>query len=164
MNGGAMDTNGARAYNTPGEQEPSPAEALQRLQEQIGELQTYLAHFISAKIDSLILPIRQLGIWAVLGVVGLIALAGLIVAAIVLLLIGAAAGLGLLFDGNLWLGQIVVGGGVLALLSLSVFIGVRSWQRRALQQKVQKYDERQLQQRTAFGHNVADRATHEATL
>ena len=67
-----MDTNGARAYNTPGEQEPSPAEALHRLQEQIGELQTYLTHFISAKIDSLMLSIRQIGIWAVLGVVGLL--------------------------------------------------------------------------------------------
>lgn len=159
-----MDTNGARAYNTPGEQEPSPAEALHRLQEQMGELQTYLAHFISAKIDSLMLPIRQLGVWAVLGVMGLIVLAGLTVAAIVLLLTGAATGLGLLFNGHLWLGQIVVGGGVLALLSLSIFIGVRSWQRRSRQQKVQKYDERQLQQRAAFGHSVADRATEEATL
>jgi len=159
-----MDTNGARAYNTSGEQEPSPAEALHRLQEQMGELQTYLAHFISAKIDSLMLPIRQLGVWAVLGVMGLIVLAGLTVAAIVLLLTGAATGLGLLFNGHLWLGQIVVGGGVLTLLSLSIFIGVRSWQRRSRQQKVQQYDERQLQQRTAFGHSVADRATEEATL
>jgi len=159
-----MDTNGARAYSTPGEQEPSPAEALHRLQEQIGELQTYLAHFVSAKIDSLMLPIRQLGVWAILGVVGFIALAGLTVVAIVLLLTGAAAGLGLLFNGHLWLGQIVVGGGVLALLSLSIFIGVRFWQRRSRQQKMQQYNERQLQQHTAFGHSVADRATEEATL
>ena len=159
-----MDTNGDRAYNTPGEQEPSPAEALHRLQEQMGELQTYLAHFISAKIDSLMLPMRQLGVWAVLGVMGLIVLAGLTVAAIVLLLTGAATGLGLLFNGHLWLGQIVVGGGVLALLSLSIFIGVRSWQRRSRQQKVQQYAKRQIQQRTAFGHSVADRATEEATL
>ena len=45
-----MDTNGARAYTTPGEQEPSPAEALRRLQQQVGELQAYVTYFVSAKI------------------------------------------------------------------------------------------------------------------
>ena len=50
-----MDTNGARAYATPGEQEPSPAEALRRLQQQVGELQAYLTHFVSAKIDGFVL-------------------------------------------------------------------------------------------------------------
>jgi hypothetical protein len=41
---------------------------------------------------------------------------------------------------------------------------LRTWQRKARQQKVQQYDERQLQQRTAFGHSVADRATEDAAL
>src|SRR5262245_55692793 len=67
-----MDTNGARAYETPGEQEPSPAEALRRLQQQVGELQAYLAHFVSAKVDGFVLSARQLALWAALGVVGLI--------------------------------------------------------------------------------------------
>ena len=68
-----MDTNGARAYTTPGEQEPSPAEALRRLQQQVGELQAYLTHFVSAKIDGFVLSARQLALWAALGVVGLTA-------------------------------------------------------------------------------------------
>jgi arginine exporter protein ArgO len=96
--------------------------------------------------------------------VGLIALAGLLVTSLVLLLDGAATGLGLLFGGRLWLGHIVVGGGVLVLLALGMFIGVRTWQSRSRRQKVQQYDERQLQQRTTYGHSVADRASADTAL
>jgi len=159
-----MNTNGARASTAPGEQEPSPPEALHRLQQQIEELQAYFTHFVSAKVDGFLLSGRQLALWTPLGITGLLALAGLIITAIVLLLGGAAAGLGLLFGGQLWLGQVVVGGGLLSLLALSIFIGMRTWQNRSRQQKVQQYDERQLQQRTAFGRNVADRATEDASV
>ena len=55
-----MDTNGARASTAPGEQEPSPAEALRRLQKQVGELQAYVTHFVSAKIDGVVLSARRL--------------------------------------------------------------------------------------------------------
>jgi len=159
-----MNTNGARASTAPGEQEPSPPEALHRLQQQIEELQAYFTHFVSAKVDGFLLSGRRIALWTALGIMGLLALAGLIISAIVLLLGGAAAGLGLLFGGQLWLGQVVVGGGLLSLLALSIFIGMRTWQNRSRQQKVQQYDERQLQQRTAFGRNVADRATEDASV
>jgi hypothetical protein len=159
-----MDTNGARAYETPGEQEPSPAEALRRLQQQVGELQAYLTHFVSAKVDGFILSARQLALWAVLGVVGLTAAVGLVVTAVVLVLVGAADGFAVLFGGRWWLGALVVGGGTLVLLALGIFIGMRILQSRWRQQKVQQYDERQLQQQATFGHSVADRATEETAL
>lgn len=159
-----MNTNGARASTAPGEREPSPEEAFRRLLQQLEELQAYASHFVSAKVDGLMLSARQLLVWAVLGIVGLLALAGLVVTAIVLCLGGAAGGLGSLFGGRLWLGQLVVGGGLLILLTLGILIGVRTWQRRARQQKVQQYDERQRQQRIAFGHSVADRATADAAV
>ena len=159
-----MNTNGARASNAPGEQESSPPEALRRLQQQIEALQAYFTHFVSAKIDGFLLSSRQIALWTALGIMGLMALIGLIVTAIVLLLSGAAAGLGLLFGGQLWLGQVVVGGGLLILLALGIFIGMRTWQHRSRQQKVQQYDERQLQQRAAFGRSVADRATEDAAV
>jgi uncharacterized membrane protein len=159
-----MDTDGARAYTKPGEQEPSPAEALHRLQQQVGELQAYVSHFVSAKIDGLVLSSRQLALWAILGVVGLTAAVGLVVTAVVLVLIGAADGLARLFGGQWWLGALVVGVLTLAILVLGIFIGMRTWQSRWRQQKVQQYDERQFQQQATFGHSVADRATEETTL
>ena len=159
-----MDSTGARAYTAPEEQEPSPPEALRRLQQQFEALQAYFMHFVSAKVDGVRLSAQQTGLWAALGLVGLVALAGLVVTAIVLLLSGVAAGLGRLFDGQLWLGQVIVGGGTLILLTLGILIGVRAWQSRSRQQKVQQYDERQLQQRAAFGHSVADRASADGAL
>ena len=159
-----MDTNGARAYTKPGEQEPSPAEALRRLQQQVGELQAYLTHFVSAKIDGFVLSARQLAFWAALGVVGLTAAVGLVVTAVVLVLVGAADGFALLFGGRWWLGALVAGGGTLVLLVLGIFIGMRTWQSRWRQQKVQQYDERQLQQHATFGHSVADRAAEETAV
>ena len=159
-----MDTNGARAYTTSSEQEPSPAEALRRLQQQVGELQAYVTHFVSAKIDGLVLSARQLALWVALGAVGLTAAVGLIVTAIVLVLVGAADGFALLFGGRWWLGAIVVGGGTLVLLALGIFIGMRILQSKWRQQKVQQYDERQLQQQATFGHSVADRATEATAL
>ncbi len=159
-----MDTNGARAYTKPGEQEPSPAEALRRLQQQVGELQAYLTHFVSAKIDGFVLSARQLAFWAALGVVGLTAAVGLVVTAVVLVLVGAADGFAQLFGGRWWLGALVAGGGTLVLLVLGIFIGMRTWQSRWRQQKVQQYDERQLQQQATFGHSVADRAAEETAV
>ena len=159
-----MDTNGARAYTTPGEQEPSPAEALRRLQQQVGELQAYATHFVSAKIDGLVLSARQLALWAALGVVGLTAAVGLVVTAVVLVLVGAADGFAQLFGGRWWLGALVVGVGTLVVLALGIFIGMRTLQSRWRQQKVQQYDERQLQQQHTFGHSVADRAAEATAL
>src|SRR5262247_1222992 len=145
-----MDTNGARAYETPGEQEPSPAEALRRLQQQVGELQAYLKHFVSAKVDGFVLSARQLALWTALGVAGLTAAVGLVVTAVVLVLVGAAEGFALLFGGRWWLGAIVVGGGTVVLLALGILTGMRTWHSRWRQQKVNQYDERQRQQQAAY--------------
>jgi hypothetical protein len=159
-----MDTTGDRTYTTPGEQEPSPAEAFRRLQQQVGELQAYLTHFVSAKIDGLVLSARQLALWTALGLVALMAVGGLVVTAVVLVLVGAAEGFARLFGGQWWLGALVVGVSTLVLLIVGIFMGMRTWQSRWRQQKVQQYDERQLQQHATFGHSVADRATEETAL
>jgi hypothetical protein len=159
-----MNTNGARAYATPGEPEPSPAEALRRLQQQVKELQAYVTHFVSAKVDGVVRSARQLALWAALGVVGLTVAVGLVVTAVVLVLVGEADGFALLFGGRWWLGALVVGSGTLVLLALGIFIGMRILHSRWRQQKVQQYDERQLQQQTTFGHSVADRATEDMAL
>ena len=77
---------------------------------------------------------------------GLTAAVGLVVTAVVLVLVGAADGFALLFGGTVVAGRIGSGSGTLVLLTLGIFIGMRIWQSRWRQQKVQQYDERQLQQ------------------
>jgi hypothetical protein len=153
-----MDTHRVGPYNAPRKPEPASEEALRCLQ-QVGELPAYFTYFVSAKVDAFKLFARQYAVWASLGVVSLIALVGLAVHVIVLVLVGSAARLALLFNGRLWLGQKVVGRGVVGLLALGTLIGLRIWQRKSRQQKVQQYDVRQVQQRAAFGRSVAGRVT-----
>jgi protein-S-isoprenylcysteine O-methyltransferase Ste14 len=88
----------------------------------------------------------------------------LVVTAIVLRLGGAATGLELLCGGWLWLGSVVVGSGLLILLALDLFMGLRTWQHRVRQYQGHQYDERQRQQRAACGPGVADRATEDGPL
>lgn len=138
------------------DQEPSIQEALSRLQQQIGELSAYASHFVSAKMDEFKLSGRNIAVWAIMGALGGVVLISMIVVAVVLLLIGCAAGLGVALGDTPWLGQIVVGLGLLVLFASAVLIGYRRSQRRSRMQKVQYYAERQRQQRVQFGHSVND--------
>lgn len=157
-----MDTEGAKIYTTPPEAEPSPPEAVRLLQTQMQELLAFFSHFVSAKIDAFMLTGQQLGIWAVLGILALVVLTSMLATATVLLFTGLSAAVAWLFDTHVWLGQVILGGGVLLLFALGTVLGVRIRKHKTLQQKVQEYDERQHQQRLAYGHSVVDRATAEA--
>jgi len=46
-----MDTHSTGDATAPGEQEPSPAEALHCLEQQLAALQAYFTHLVSAKVD-----------------------------------------------------------------------------------------------------------------
>jgi len=138
------------------DQELSVQEALSRLQQQFGELSAYASHFVSAKLDAFKLSGRNVAIWAVLGVFAGVVLITMIVVAVVLFLLGCAAGLGVALGGMPWLGQIVVGLGLLVLFAVVVLIGWRRMQRQSRTEKVQAYAERQRQQRVQFGHNIND--------
>jgi hypothetical protein len=92
----------------------------------------------------------------------LIAATSVIVTATVLLLTGLAGALAVVLDSELWLGKVVVGFLLLIIIAVGTLLGVRMQQRKSRHKKVQQYAERQLQQRTTFGRNVADRATDTA--
>jgi membrane protein implicated in regulation of membrane protease activity len=156
-----METNGRSAQTAP-EQDHFAAAALDQLLAQATELYAYTMHFVNAKADGVKLSVRQVVVWAVLGLLMLIAATSVIVTAIVLLLTGLAGALAGAFDSELWLGKVVIGVLLLVIIAVGTLIGVRMQQRKSRHQKVQQYAERQLQQRAAFGRNVADRATDTA--
>jgi hypothetical protein len=97
-----------------------------------------------------------------LGILMLVAAISVIVTAIVLLLTGLAGALAIAFGSGLWLGKVVIGVLLLVIIALGTLIGVRMQQRQSRHKKVQQYAERQFQQQTTFGRNVADRATDTA--
>ena len=141
----------------------SAADALFGVRQWMGELGEYASYLISAKVDGYKVLARNLGIYAVLGVVGLIAGVTVVVTAVVLLLLGLAMAIGKAFDPDqFWVGAVIVGVVVLGGLAGGVIFGMKwlsSTSRTAL---VRKYEERQRQQRDKFGRDVRGRETDPA--
>src|SRR5437588_5087412 len=68
----------------------SPAQAWREGFARIAELRAYAGHYVAARIDGIKVSVRNAGIYAALGIVGLIALAALIATTVALLLVGIA--------------------------------------------------------------------------
>ena len=147
-----------------GEQEQShPKEAAARIPQLIAEAKEYAAYFLSAKIDGIKLSVRNLGIYAGLGIIGFVAFSALITTAVVLLLIGVSAALSHLFTNLInpkwaWLGPLLVGLILLSAIGVGAWIGLKRLSEKFRQATVQKYEQRQNWERGQFGHNVKERA------
>jgi hypothetical protein len=150
-------SNGSTGASAP-EAETPPPEAFDHLLKQVSELWEYAIYFISAKTDSVKLSVRQVIMWAALGVVGMIALGSVVATAVVLLLTGVGEGLAVAFGGRMWLGDIVAGVLTLGLLGLGSWVGMQKWRKSSRMRTIQHYEQQQLQQQAAFGRSVSDRA------
>jgi H+/Cl- antiporter ClcA len=140
------------------ESDSSAPEAFDRLLKQVAELREYVTYFVSAKTDSARLLVQQVLMWVALGLVGVIAICSVVATVVVLLLTGLAEGLTVVFDGRVWLGNIVAGLLTLAILGLGSFIWVRKWRKNSHTRTVQRYEQQQLEQQAAFGRSVSQRA------
>jgi hypothetical protein len=136
----------------------APTEALKDAFGQISELRAYAVHYISAKADQIRLTIRKAGIYAVLGIIGLMAGAALVMTAVVLLCVGLAGALSAWIGTGIWAGSLIVGGFVM--LVLGAGIGWLLWwfPRASRARTVQKYEDKRRQQQADYGHDVHERA------
>src|SRR3954453_9939610 len=98
-------------------------EALGRL----AEAREYVGHLAAAELDRVKLKVRRALMWAAAGVVGLVLMLAVLVSAAFLLLAGIAEAIGNLF-GHLWIGNVIVGGGILLLTAAAVWLGLNRWQ------------------------------------
>jgi hypothetical protein len=138
-----------------GETRTPATDAVRDLSQHLQELCAFAAFFTQAEKDRLLANARNIGLAAGLALAaGLIAL-GLSIAAAVLLLIGSAQGLGILFGGRPWLGNMVAGAVVLASLALGAWQLVAQLRARAFRRTVDKYEELKLEQRRRFGRDVS---------
>jgi hypothetical protein len=143
------------------EEPASPGDALHEAVARLNEVREYAAYFMAAKLDGLKLTARNLGIYAALGVLGLIAGGAIVVVAVVLLLTGIAHGIGAALGGMFWLGDLIIGAAVLIALALVVVMGMSRLTKSSRLNTVQKYESRKRDQRSRFGHDVKQRARHE---
>jgi len=142
----------------------SVADAFRGLAPLIAELREHASYLVSAKVDGIKITVRNLGIYAALGIVGLIAMSAVVTTAVVLLLVGLALAIGKPFDPDQpWVGGIVVGLLVLGGLAAGVIIGMKKLTNTSRAALVRKYEERQRQQRTNFGRDVRGREADPAT-
>src|SRR5688500_16323789 len=74
--------------------EHAPGEAFKQAAKNFAELKEYFAYYVAAKKDGIAASVRNLGLYAVLGVLGLIAGGAIVVTAAVLLLTGLAGAIG----------------------------------------------------------------------
>ena len=139
------------------------AEAFHRIKNDIGELKEYASYYLAAKMDGIKRTVRNIGLYAALGLVGLIAGGAIVATAAGLLIVGLAELLGHLFGERYWLGDIVTG-----LLVLGLIGGLAWWMMNKLtntwrSQTVKKYEQRKQSQRERFAHDVSGRAAEAAT-
>jgi hypothetical protein len=122
------------------------------------ELQEYIAHYWTAKADAMKLGVRNAILYAVLGILGLFAAIAFAATAVVLLCIGLAHGLGVLFGERYWLGDIVLAVVFLGAMAIGIRIAVDKVTKTSKATTVGKYEQRERAQRQHFGHDVHERA------
>lgn len=120
----------------------------------LGEIREYISYYLAAKADAFKLSLRTAVFYAALGVIGLIGGAAAIVVAVALLLVGGAHGIGAALGDRMWLGDLILGAVVLALLALGARIAISKVFGASRKQTVEKYESRKREQRTRFGHDV----------
>ena len=136
----------------------SPAEAFRDVGTRLAELSDYLSYYVAARTDAIKASVRNAGLYAALGVIGLFAGGALVVTAVVLLLRGIAGGLAVLFGNRLWLGELVTAILFLALIGGGAWFMLGRLTKASRERTVKKYVSRQQQQRAKFGTDVKERA------
>ncbi|MGB7160594.1 MAG: hypothetical protein WBD40_21190, partial [Tepidisphaeraceae bacterium] len=139
--------------------ERPPEQAFKDVSAHLAEMKEYAAYYVAAKADAMKASVRSLGLYAALGVVGLIAGGAIIVTSAVLLLSGLAGAIGAVFDPDLpWGGHLVVGALVLGGMGTGAMLFMKKFTAASRERTVKKYESRKQQQRVQHGHDVRERA------
>lgn len=158
----AASARGTQSDTDPDKPNPA-AEAVHRIKNDLFELKEYAGHYVGAKVDGVKRTVRNIGLYAALGIVGAIAGGAIVATAAGLLVVGIADLLTRLFGGREWLGEIVT-----ALLVLGAIGGAAWYMMNKLtgtwrSQTIKKYEQRKQSQREQFGHDLTRRAAQAGT-
>lgn len=145
---------------------PQPGAALRDALGHLGELKEYALYYLGAKLDGIKVGVRNLVIYAVLGLIGAVVGATALVVTVVLLMQGLAGALSHFFSWLInpnwaWLGPFLLGLLILGGLAAGVIFGLKWFTRTAHSSLVAKYENRRRQQRNDYGHDVRERARDE---
>jgi hypothetical protein len=131
----------------------SGPDALEEAMTRVAEAREYFAHLVAAEVDRFKLKVRRILLWTAAGVVALVLLLTVLVAAAFLLLSGIAGAIGNLL-GHPWIGDVIIGGGILLLAAGGVWFGLNRWQAAGFKVMKQRFEVRKQRQRVEFGRSV----------
>jgi len=142
----------------------SPAEALKQASGRLGELKEYVGLLVAAKVDGLKLTLRNIVLYAVLGVVAAVVGVAMLVTASVYVLSGLAGAIGELFPEpyEWWAGRLIVGVLVVGGTLVGVMLLTKSLTGSSRKRTIEKYENRKRDERNSYGHDVAERAREQA--
>ena len=130
----------------------------ERIKQQAVELIDYFSYYLEARTDILKLRGRQFLFRLRLEIAGTLVVAGALIVAITLILIGVAQGLAQVFADKPWLGPLITGLVLLGIVSLAVWWWLARTRKAAHNRMIEKYEQRKSHQRARFGHDVVSRA------
>ena len=138
----------------------SPADAVKEAAAKLGEVKEYAGVLIAAKLDALKLTLRNVALYAVLGIVAGLVGIGMLITAGVLLMTGLAGLIGEIFpnDYEHWGGPLVLGLLIVGVAVGGVLFAMKSITGSSRKRTIEKYENRKRDERFAYGHDVAERA------
>jgi hypothetical protein len=126
--------------------------------QQVAVIREFALHYVDAQKDSVKATTRRLAIKTILGAAAaIIGVTGLITCTI--MVTDALADLVSLAAGNRqWVGQLVVGGGILLVFAMVAAVYVARWTSKARAQTIRKYESRHNAQREQLGTDITRHA------
>jgi hypothetical protein len=153
---------GAPVTDAQGERVNPAVEAVHRISADFAELKEYATLYLMARVDGVKRTLRNIGLYAALGVVGLIVGGAMLATAAAMIVIAIGQVLGILFGGRIWLGYLVTGVLILTAVGIAAWIVMKkltdSWRSKTMA----KYEQLKQSQRERFGRDVSERARAEA--
>jgi hypothetical protein len=142
---------------------PNPAKAAaDRITHDLDELKEYASYYLAAKVDGIKQSVRNIGLYAALGVLGAIVGAAIVATAAGLLVVGLGQALGVLFGYRMWLGYLVTGILILGAVAGGAYFMMNKLTGAWRSQTLKKYEQRKQTQRERFGLDVSNRAQQAA--
>jgi hypothetical protein len=135
--------------------EDSPLEPLLK---NLAEVQEYFSHYVDARKDELKVTAQRWAVLAFAAIGAALVVFTLLVSAVVFLMNGLAAAISLAAGGRLWVGELVVGAGLIIGFGALAAIIVNRLFQSACRAMRSKYESRHRRQRAQFGVDATQRS------
>ena len=137
-------------------------ESTEGVGERLAELQSYVSYYVAAQVDRAKVIARTAVIFGVLGAIGALVGAAVVITSAVLLVVGIAGGLGAVCGGHGWIGDLITAVLILGGLVAGVLLVSKKLTKTSRGKLVQTYEQRASKQRDSFGADVHQRAGERA--